>query len=60
MHIGSLNVLDRQTASSGDFFEDTQAHIWESACTLAVIFTRKLALMPWICPTSGLVDDGGH
>jgi WS/DGAT/MGAT family acyltransferase len=45
MHIGSLNVLDLPPGYSGDFYEDTKAHI-TSRMHLAEIFTRKLALMP--------------
>ena len=45
MHIGSLNVLDLPEGYTGDFFEDTKAHI-AARMHLAEIFTRKLALMP--------------
>jgi WS/DGAT/MGAT family acyltransferase len=45
MHRGSLNVLDLPPGYSGDFYEDTKAHI-TSRMHLAEIFTRKLALMP--------------
>ncbi|MEY3124055.1 MAG: hypothetical protein RLZZ573_575, partial [Pseudomonadota bacterium] len=45
MHIGSLNVLDLPEGYSGDFYEDTKAHI-EQRMHLAEIFTRKLMLMP--------------
>lgn len=45
MHIGSLNVLDLPEGYSGDFYEDTKAHILQRM-HLAEVFTRKLALMP--------------
>ena len=45
MHIGSLNVLDLPEGYSGDFYEDTKAHI-TARMHLAEVFTRKLALMP--------------
>ena len=45
MHIGSLNVLDLPDGYSGDFYEDTKAHIMQRM-HLAEVFTRKLALMP--------------
>ena len=45
MHIGSLNVLDLPPDYSGDFYEDTKAHIMQRM-HMAEVFTRKLALMP--------------
>ena len=45
MHIGSLNVLDLPEGYTGDFYEDTKAHI-AARMHMAEIFTRKLALMP--------------
>ncbi len=45
MHIGSLNVIDLPEGYSGDFYEDTKAHILQRL-HLAEIFTRKLMLMP--------------
>jgi diacylglycerol O-acyltransferase len=56
MHIGSLNVLDLPDGYSGDFFEDTQAHIRERM-HLAEVFTRKLALMPLDLSNPVWVDD---
>ncbi|HNV60564.1 MAG TPA: wax ester/triacylglycerol synthase family O-acyltransferase [Rhodoferax sp.] len=45
MHIGSLNVVDLPEGYTGDFFEDTKAHI-QQRMHLADVFTRKLMLMP--------------
>lgn len=45
MHIGSLNVLDLPEGYTGDFYEDTKAHIGQRM-HLAELFTRKLVLMP--------------
>jgi WS/DGAT/MGAT family acyltransferase len=56
MHIGSLNVLDLPEGYSGDFYEDTKAHI-QQRMHLAEVFTRKLVLMPLDISNPVWVDD---
>lgn len=56
MHIGSLNVLDLPEGYSGDFYEDTKAHI-QQRMHLAEVFTRKLALMPFDISNPVWVED---
>ena len=56
MHIGSLNVLDLPPNYSGDFYEDTKAHVMQRM-HLAEIFTRKLALMPFDLSNPVWVED---
>lgn len=56
MHVGGLCIVQLPDGYSGDFWQDVKAHIGR-CLHLALVFTRKLALMPFELANPVWVDD---